>query len=199
MPTGYTADILDGKIDNAQDFAKVCAHAFMWSMRDSSPGDLLATAPRTNSYEEDSLRASFTELAVWDAVSEEGRYALWSTYVLKTEAARDESKERCDKNLALLNKVRQEVLDIAVPETHQRFKEFMLEQIDSTIRFDATFNPKWYVTQPYAEWCDSQRPEILRIIEIRAKSLQEAEDRYLEGREWVRTLASLYNLEIKEN
>jgi hypothetical protein len=198
MPTGYTAHIIDGDITNAQEFAKVCAHAFMFNMRDAAPGESLRFPERNDSYYAEELPNRLAELAAWDGLDEEGRYAKWSDYAIAMEKSCADAKAEAEKNRRALETVLAEVKRIDVPETHANFKKFMIEQITETMKFDGTFNEKYYHVQPYEEWVDARRGYILRNIEYATKHMQEAEQRHQESRKWISTLANIYGLEVEE-
>lgn len=198
MPTGYTAHIIEGTATNAKEFAKVCSQAFIYSMRDASPGAPLRYPERLDAYHAEELPKRMAELAEWDNSTEEEKYARWSAYAISTEEQHKKAKAQAEKSYRALLNVLAEVQKIKVPETHANFKKFMVEQITETIKYDGSFNEKYYQVQSYEEWVDQQRGSILRNIEYSTKQLAEAEQRWQESRKWISTLANLYDLEVAE-
>lgn len=198
MPSGYTAEILDGKVTTGKEFAEKCARAFMFNMRDVAWEAPLRMPERYDSYYGETLGERLAELEAWDNSSEEEKYAKWSEYAETQEKNAAESRRKAEENRRMLMKVRDEVVLIRVPETHRNFREFMLDQIDETIKFDATYREEYNRVVPYVEWVESQRGYILRAIQIATDGLADAEERYQKGREWVSKLAELYGLEIED-
>lgn len=192
MPTGYTAPVIDGEITTAQEFAYECSKAFVWSFREGNQ----LTYPVVDDYYQKSLDESMAELAAWDALNEEGRYAKWSDAVIVMETRREEARKESEEAFKRLFKVRTEVEKIRVPETHANFKKFMIEQLNETIKYEGTFKEEYYQMPTYPEWADAQRGYILRSVEHAAKRMQEIEQNVAESRQWISTLAKLYNLEV---
>lgn len=196
MPTGYTAEILDGKVTTATEFAAKCARAFMVNMRDEPWDSSLVMPKRYDSYYAEELPARLAELAEWDNSTEEEKYARWSEYAVKQSEAAEEAKQRAEENYQKLQAVLVEVRRIKVPESHFEFRNFMIDQINQTIDFDGTFNEKYYQVQDYVSWVEEHRGHVLRSIRIASEGLEKSEQNYQKGREWVSTLANLYDLEI---
>ena len=198
MPTGYTADILDGKVTNAQEFAAVCARAFMFTMRDASADAPLRFPVRDDAYYSERLTNAIADLARWDNSTEEEKYAEWSEYALTKEKRAEEAKEKADNNYRVLSRLLTEVKSISVPESHTGFKEFMIQQITETMRFDGAFNAEYYRVQGYTDWVDSRRADILWDLDRATKGLREAEERYRQSHEWISTLANIYDLKVSD-
>lgn len=198
MPSGYTEKILDGEVTTAQEFAKVCAHAFIFSMRDEGINAPIRMPKRDDSYYAEELTKRLAELKEWDESTEEEKYAKWSEYVEAAQERRDKARADATNNYLRLRTVGLEIEKMKVPEALDKFKEFMIDQISATIQYDGTFNDKWYVVRSYETWVDSQRSDILQSIEFVTKRLHEAEERYQKGRAWVSTLAKTFDLEVVE-
>lgn len=193
MPTGLTYPIVDGEISTVSEFAFLCTTQFVMSRRD---GDTELRLHEPDDFYAKSARRAIDELMAWDALDEEGRYAQWSEYVLERKAEAEKRMVDCAVNLVRLNKMRVQIEAIEVPETHKNFKAYMLDQIDMTIESDATYTPKWYKTEDYVTWSDSMRGDLLRNLARYAEGVAEADKRTRKGNEWIKTLASLYNLEV---
>ena len=195
MATGHTHRIIDGEINTLDEFAYECSKSFVWSWRD---GNGLAYPPRHDSYYAERLPQAIAELAEWDNASEEERYAKWSAYANKQEQQAEEARKRADLAYLRLAPLLDAAKAKVVPETHKNFKEFMISQLEDTIKHDGVFNSNWYRVYSYPEWADSQRGEILRTIERCSEGLREAEENNRKSREWISTLAALFNLEVKD-
>ena len=193
MATGHTYRIIDGEVNNAREFAAECAKSFVWAYGDT--GRL--TYPEVQPFYLDAIQKDLKELAKWDSLDEEGRYAKWSNYVNDLESKAKEVETDAAELHSKLQDIYNEVASIDVPETHANFKNFMLDQLKSTMDFDATFEPKYYETQDYSTWCDAQRGYILDSLNHHANALKKEQERVDESRKWISTLARLFDLEVK--
>jgi hypothetical protein len=197
MPTGYTQDVINGKVTTAQEFAKECARAFMWNMRDTDRAAELRMPERNDSYYAEDLPRATDELIMWDHSSEEQKYAQWSEYAEEIEKRAVEHRAEAAANRERLTKLLAEVESIGVPETHAEFKKFMVDQLTETIRYDGTFREDYYKIVPYERWAESRRSELLKAIHRAADGLREAQERHEKSVAWVTTLAKTYGLTIK--
>lgn len=191
MPTGYTADLHDGKAVSFADFALDCARAFgaLVTLRDSPDADI------PDEFEPASYHADrLAEAEAW--LTELQLMSLDECY----RRARDEFDEwqrRRDEHIREADARRQRYEDMLVrvhrwqPPTpdHVGLKEFMVDQLRKSIEFDCS--TRWYPEAPPIspyEWRDGQiekaRKDIERHREEHAKEVQRAADRTA----WVRAL-----------
>ena len=138
MPTGYTAGILDGKVNTFEEFATVCTRAFGATihMRDNpmdSPYE-----PRTPSdYHTNSIQSKRERLEEIESMSDEKIVEDFNAR-LKVDLEYHQTKLEADKrNLEKLNSMLESAKSWVPPtEDHQSFRDFMIEQIESTIKVD---------------------------------------------------------------
>lgn len=195
MPTGHTEPVITGMIDTAGEFAYECSKSFGWSMRE---GGRLKRPSTENMYQTKYLGELIAELAEWNALSEEGKYAQWSRYYAGCLSAGEANKRETAQARERLELVLAEVKAINVPESHANFKQFMIDQLTEAIRVDGTHNAEWYRPQEYVEYCDAQVSEKERMIARYTEIVAERGANIAKGREWVDTLANLYGLKVDE-
>lgn len=194
MPTGYTADVADGKVTDFAKFAMQCARAFgaLVSMRDE-PSD--AAIPETFEpcdYHVNALRDARAELARLKGMTIDEQEAacrkasqeaqdFWDRY----EAEKVAKRKRYEAMLA-----RVEAWEPPTSE-HVPMKEFMSKQLRESIDFDcgpaycARPEPKkrseWYVKE-----IEEAASNVARHEAEHAKEVERARGRT----EWVRALRS---------
>lgn len=138
MPTGYTAGILDGTITTFPEFAKLCMRAFGATVHLRDEGLDAEYEPRVPSdYHEKAIESQKLKLEKANEYSE-------SELILNKKAELEESKiyhlkgiEKAKQQSLLMNKILSEVKTWEPPTgEHVNLKEFMVEQITSTLDFD---------------------------------------------------------------
>lgn len=175
MPTGYTAGIIDGEITTFEQFATRCTRAFGATihMRDDSLDTLYE--PRTPSeYSLNSLQSQREELERMESLTDED-------IVQEFEVSRRDSLEYHEKglekdkaNLEKLNSILSSAKAWVPPtEEHEGLRDFMIEQIESTIKVDG--DPSYHVNkivqikQEIEEGIDPKVYREERIKEIKDK------------------------------
>lgn len=194
MPTGYTADVKDGKVTDLADFVVTCSRAFgAFVMLRDSDQSLDATRRyiedesylAQSSYYEDSLVAARTRIAELEAMSE--REALAAA-----QAAADAviEQNRAYAEARLVERERYEAMLAKVqawePPTsdHVEFKAFMVKQIEQSIDFDC--NPFSMPVPDVSLGWRAAEIERERVRIVRAEEQIEEERHRNEGRRaWV--------------
>lgn len=138
MPTGYTAGILDGKIKTFPEFAKQCMRAFgaLIHMRDEDMDKEYTPNVPGDYYKEHIDEAK--------KVIEEIKTLSDEELISKQRLALETSKEYHLKKIDKANADAKILIDILaevklwIPPTpdHAGLKDFMIQQIESTIDFD---------------------------------------------------------------
>jgi hypothetical protein len=138
MPTGYTCGILDGEIKTFPEFAKTCMRAFGATihMRDESMDE--EYTPRVPSdYHIKALKDAEKKLKKAKTLSDkklisERKRVLNESIKYYTDAT-DKAKSTCESLELMLKQVKE-----WTPPTndHQGIKDFMIEQLNSTINYD---------------------------------------------------------------
>ena len=140
MPTGYTAGIIDGTTKTFKQFATQCARAMGASihMRDE-PFDAPFKPREPGEYHTKAIEAALLEMKRVQALSDkelldEERAHITEEIQRNRKAIKDTNKVR-----SALDKMRNEVLKWEPPTSdHIGVKDFMLKQIDETIKFDGS-------------------------------------------------------------
>ena len=191
MPTGYTADIKNGI--TFKKFAMNCSRAFgaLVMMRDDPADAPIPKSFQPSRYHKDRLAEAKAELArlqkmpiVTAGLAAEGEYQESERRRL---AALNKSRELRDKYAEMLAKVRA----WKPPTTdHEGLKEFMIEQIESSIDFDC--NEKYWnkksVRQAGAEWLSAKIEKAKRDIAYHTEEYEKECKRAKERTEWVSAL-----------
>ena len=147
MPTGYTAPILEGKITNFKDYAKLCMRAFGATihMRDESlETEYVKRTP--DNYHTNSLKKYQERFDELTNMSDEELFNEKTSEIKKNiEYRKQKFIEENDNRLKLLSIL--EDVDKWKPPTeeHQGIKKFMREQITETLKYDA--EPKYHELQ----------------------------------------------------
>lgn len=187
MPTGYTADVCDGKLTDFKAFAFRCAHNFGAEGMDSPIPEFKPSPYHTEGLEKARLEVARLKALTRDEAEAEARAAF-----RKAMDAHHKHVEEQQATKGRLLAMRAQVADWQPPTSdHQGLKDFMIEQIDETIRFDCS--PSTY----YLEKCTPKGGEVWRRerIDEQERSIeyhtkQNAEDvaRVAQRNKWVADL-----------
>ena len=171
MPTGYTAGILDGKVNTFEEFATVCTRAFGATihMRDNpmdSPYE-----PRTPSdYHTNSIQSKRERLEEIESMSDEKIVEDFNTQLGEDLKYHQTKMEEDKRNLEKLNSMLESAKSWIPPtEDHQPFRNFMIEQIESTIKVDG--DPSYHVNKMVG--IKKQMEEGINPKEYREETIQE--------------------------
>lgn len=139
MPTGYTADVGDGKMTDLRPFIERCAHAFIGSLRDSALDSALPTEDTysVSSYHTEALDKAYKQLAKVKSMDRKQA----------TAAAKKEHNKELKHDREYLEKKRvtkgnyeamlEQVYAWQPPtKEHEGIKKFMVEQLSESIEFD---------------------------------------------------------------
>ena len=171
MPTGYTAGIIDGEITTFEQFATQCTRAFGATihMRDNpmdSPYE-----PRTPSdYHTNSIQSKRERLEEIESMSDEKIVEDFNTQLEEDLKYHQTKMEEDKRNLEKLNSMLESAKSWIPPtEDHQSFRNFMIEQIESTIKVDG--DPSYH-TNKMVE-IKKQMEEGINPKEYREETIQE--------------------------
>jgi hypothetical protein len=190
MPTGYTCDIAKGI--TFEQYAWSCARAFgaLILMRDDPSDAPIPERFEPSDYMVKALAEAKAELARLDAMSlADAITAADAEYVAETERCiqrRAEYAELRNKYNAMLAQVVQ--WEPPTPD-HVKYKEFMVEQIRSSI--DGDCNEK-YITEPAQltgqQWLTLKITEARRSVAYHEKSHAEEVARTDNRNAWIKAL-----------
>lgn len=147
MPTGYTAGILDGKVNTFEEFATVCTRAFGATihMRDDSLDS--PYEPRTPSeYYSNSIISKKETLERYKTLTDEELSKEFEDKMNKDLKYYKEKLEESSKNLEKLNSILESAKSWIPPtEDHKGFRDFMINQLEETIEWDG--DSSYYVNK----------------------------------------------------
>jgi len=138
MPTGYTAGILDGKINTFGEFATICTRAFGATihMRDE-PLDSLYEPRTPSEYYTKSIQEKKEKLEKYTSLSDEDLLAEMQKGLNDDLEYYKKRLEESNKNSEKLKSILDSVKDWIPPtEDHVGFKTFMIDQLAGTIEQD---------------------------------------------------------------
>ena len=197
MPTGYTADVQDGKVTTLKDYALSCARAFgaLIHMRDE-PADAPIVEDKESDYYANSLRSARQELVELKAMTKADIAKAFAEHKAEQEQKRREyvarvaeQKERYETMLAKVNAWEPPTAD------HVGLKEFMASQLTQSIDFDCKVYEDLYAVEGTAEeWYARRLESVEKGIAYATKRKAEEAERVRSRNKWIADLkASLVN------
>lgn len=139
MPTGYTAPILDGEIDNFKDFAKRCMRNFGATihMRDDSlTAEYVKREP--SEYHLRAIKEYKEKIVRYQTLTDEEILEEKRNSINDNIDYHIKKIKECEDNHQKLTSILTDVENWTPPTPdHSRIKEFMIEQITITIEHDA--------------------------------------------------------------
>lgn len=192
MPTGYTASVQDGTITEFSEFALQCARAFgaCIDMRDDPADRPIPEKFEASSYHQEQLAAAKTRRG-WLVSLTPAQVAQECEKAFHERRGRDEqyarrkveAKERYEAMLANVRAWQ------APSEDHIKFKEFMEEQLATSIDHDCRdFEREAVFMDEPEEWLRKVLNECAADIEYHTKEHTEEIRRTENRNRWVRLL-----------
>lgn len=160
MPTGYTADVQDGKITTLREYAMRCIGAFLIESREGTLGDKLPSDRKADtSYDDNGIADATAELTILSNMTAD-------EINVACDAAFAESKKCYDDRIKTRNEQReryQTMLDKVMawqpPAACDNLKNFMMSQLTQSIRYDC--GPSWSEDPPInkspEEWLKNKK------------------------------------------
>lgn len=189
MPTGYTDPVRKGEVTDLRPFIELCAHAVMPSMYDRSMHTPLPTSV-TNT---DRVKELQDEIGAYKLQLH--GYRMWSLadaavhqdssfHQALTEWRESEEKRIAD--LARYEAMLAQVRAWEVTEPIQGLKNFMIEQLESSIKFDCT-NTGWGkpVYRTPEEYKRQKIESVKLMISRRERYLEEELERQATNQAWL--------------
>lgn len=202
MPTGYTAKVCDGE-QSFEEFVLTCARAMgaLIMMRDD-PFDAEIPdefSPVTKWHEEQIDRANARLAELRDMTPRGTRRAMQA----ERERVRQEREEHAQKTVGVRLRLQDMLSKVESwkPPTseHVRFKQFMVDQLNETIRFDGT-DVDWPPFPPYDGW-DWKKAEVEKAekdLAYHTTQIAEEIERTKDRNAWVKALRESLASESKE-
>ena len=190
MPTGYTAAIKGGI--SFKQFAMDCARAFgaCVMLRDEpGGGESIPEKLMPSTYSKDALEAAKLRLARLEAMT-----PIACLMARNREHGENEARRlaRIEEDASLLKKYKAMRANVEswTPPTvdHSGIKEFMIKQIDESIRFDCGFYDDPGAEKSPDEWHKGAIRKQLNDIAYHTKSYAEEVERTNQRNAWIKAL-----------
>lgn len=196
MPTGYTSDIYNGKEVSGKEFILKCARSFgaLVTMRDD-PMDKEITKFEPRTYHLDRLKEEQVKLEKYKNMTiDEVQKEIDDSYEKEVKRYYEQLdkynrlKERYEKTL-------KEVEGWTPPtDEHVNLKNFAIEQLKESVRFDCDFNHLRYPIKECAtEWLDLRIISTEDNIKYHRNKFEEEVKVTNERNEWVNQLKGSLN------
>lgn len=196
MPTGYTAGILDGDIKDFKQFAKLCIRNFGATIHMRDDPMYAEYVPREPSdYHLKAIKEANKLLSDSQSLSDNEIVSIRRAELLKDKMYHQEAISKEEKNADKLQEFLKDARAYVPPtEQHKGIKDFMIEQLTSTISFDCNTSyhaEKLVSIEKELETLDAKSIRI-SMLEKAAKDLRYHQDEYdkdvkrcQESNEWV--------------
>ena len=191
MPTGYTAAVADGTCTDLNDFIWGCARAMgaLVTMRDD-PNDATIPdrfEPSTN-YHDNAIDAANLTLEIFTRASEDRVNQMFLE-------ARDAAKVQHEANNSNSEKVRiryeamlTQVQSLPWPDELASFRDFMTEQLQTSISHDCVYQPPFIFASDAETWKAGQIARANSDIKYHKKARLEEIDRVEKRNSWINLL-----------
>lgn len=198
MPTGYTADVADGKLTDFAIFALQCARQFGATiMQRDEPMSSMPRLREESSYYREAREKAEKTLAELEKLgpkeAERRARAEYRDLLARHEGAIAERSAKRERYQAMLEKVR-----TWTPPTsqHRELKKFMEQQLTESIKFDCSwsFEPPTQLTGP--QWLAAKREKARKGVEYYRKEEREERDRVAGANAWIEALYASLQTEM---
>ncbi|WP_382307342.1 hypothetical protein [Herbiconiux sp. UC225_62] len=192
MPTGYTADLYDGKEVSFAEFAMTCSRAFgaLVLLRDE-PLDAPVPEFKVDDYFTQRLEKAESAIATGYARSMRD----WAALEEKARTEANEAREAYfDRQAQILDRYENMLAQVRAWEAptseHEGLKKFMIEQLEESIRFDGGGSSWYRVTEPMTahEYRRKVLDDLHKEREAARESLRDEEKRVAGRNQWVHDL-----------
>lgn len=194
MPTGFTSKMYEGKPETFEEFVLHCARgtgAFIMQ-RDNDPNEP-PKMRQAEPYYAISLGKAKNDLHLWEYMDADDKYSLWGDYKVQTE---DDIKRRKQQNTLRLSMYEHRLREVEAwnaPEMLQSLKNFMIDQIKSSIDFDIHEYPQKIME--FDDWEANEDERRRRSVEYSQESYDEEIERVKRQNEYTALLYSSLGME----
>lgn len=182
MATGYTWPVRNGEV-TFEEFVLDCARAFAWWMRDSD-SKTLTDPPISNTYAK-LLRKEKAKLARLESLSAEEimaehEEAYWKVREDNLEMGLENIVIR-KRYLGMLDKV-----ETWKPpsEVHEGLKNFMIEQLNDSIKHDCGSDFQYKINPRHFEWHEERIKQAKRMVDSYTEKAAEEAQRNIDNQRW---------------
>lgn len=191
MPTGYTLNLYEGKEETFSEFVMKCARAFgaLIAMRDEPLSALIPEEFEPSGYNLEELEKAQRQLAEiksWDNARADAEAEKAYQEELQFEknyiAQKTELRQRYESMLAQVKAWTPPTSD------HKELKQFMIQQLESSIDFDCKYTPEEPTCLSGTEYKQLKIKEAERVVKYHTKEHESEVKRAKERTEWTRAL-----------
>lgn len=154
--------------------------------------------PEKNNRAVDSLNKAIAELRRWIYLPEEEKYAEWSAYYVNALSYMYATKSERSQERARYEGMLSQVYAVNAPSRLQNFKDFMIEQLNSSIEFDCNLDDKYYSPSEYVEWCKNKTDAVSRDVKYCERRRDEEIERYNSQIEYINLMAETFGFEVEK-
>ena len=191
MPSGYTSDIYDGKDTSFVSFAKRCSRAFGARVGEKENGLDSEYKPRlVDEYYSERLAESVKNYNESLTRTTEQWRKLYDDEMAKMDELDADIARRKEELAGRYLPVLEKAKAWNPPtEDHVKFKEFMIDQLEDSIRFDgADAEPEPMHRPSFEVWVLRSKQQSKRLVSVYAKSMLDDVENTIESNDWVNVL-----------
>lgn len=198
MPTGYTAEVQDGTVTEFTDFAMQCARAFgaCVTMKDEKWDAEIPEAFEVSSYHSDCIEEIGEMITdIEDMTLQELEVKAEEAFVSFLNQQHDRIRELKETKTRYVSMMEKVALWEPPTSDHERMKEFMIEQLQSSIEYDCNSMLKHYseslkehVRKTGEEWKHDQLESLKRDLNYHIKEENEEIERVASRNKWINDL-----------
>jgi len=202
MPTGYTADVADGKITDFTEYALQCARAFgaCIMLRDEPmSGEIPEFKPSNHNLE--SMERAEKDLSAFLAMNARQRRELHAKQqaerIASAERGLADNRQARERYEAMLRKAKE--FQPPSPD-HKKYAEFLVSQLEESIQFDCRDSYYEELKQPidFDIWQTKRIKELHRDIEYHRNAYKEEVERTESRNRWVRQLKEALGVSVPQ-
>jgi hypothetical protein len=174
MPTGYTAEIIDGKVTTFKEFAQKCMRAFGSTihMRDE-PLDKKYVPRKVEKYYIESVKEAKKKLDELKKADDQFFINKVKGELKSDYTYYEEKLEKVLESKARLDSILKDAKNWSPPtEDHTGIKDFMIQQLEETLKYDG--NTEYYETELKEIKKKMESP--IDISTIRKEMIEDAEE-----------------------
>lgn len=196
MPTGYTADVANGKVTELEDYILTVSRGmgFAYHLRDSVGVDGIPLQEEP-SYYQTSYEDAVDKLNSWLKMSRQQRRVEYNRYVEDVESSNKRAIKEHDRELSNYTNMIAKVEAWEVPDFLESTKKFALEQLRGSVKFDCDGGPWTDGVLSYKEWLIVHEGRLHRDVEYYRKKLDEERTRTAEANRYIKALYESLGLE----
>lgn len=198
MPTGYTADVVTGKLTDFRTFALQCARAFgACIMQRDDPMDEPPKLREVSEYYRTAVTSARAELAAFTVLGMDELKAQLDREHAEAVASWEARQREAALVVQHLDGMTSDVKAWTPPTPeHQGLKDFMLQQLAETRKYDGTAWGEAPVKRTPLLYAADRIRQLESAVERSEESLRDEEKRCAEQNAWITALYASLTREV---